>query len=168
MITSVGVLLGLMLVKFTEILLIDSILALGFGSYLIYTGIKIFMRSMDILVDAQDKDLVLKLSELFKKNYRDGVIHIHHTRVMRSGRRHHIDCHLVVPEFWSIEKAHDFSDEFEEAIMKDYEVDGELHYHLDPCRKNYCKNCSYEPCHVRKENFVKRIDFSYDELIKVN
>ena len=149
-------------------MILDSILALIFGGYLIYTGIKIFIGSVNILVDAQDKELVKKLASLFEKNYREGVIHIHHTRVMRSGRLHHIDCHLVIPEFWSIEKAHDFSDEFEEAILKDYEVDGEFHYHLDPCRKKYCKNCSFEPCSIRKAAFEKRIEFTYDELVKVN
>lgn len=168
MLTSVGVLVGLLLVKLTGFMILDSLLALAFGGYLIYTGVKIFASSVNILVDAQDKELVIKLAQLFEKHYREGVIHIHHTRVMRSGRHHHIDCHLVIPEFWSVEKAHDFSDEFEEVVLKDYEVEGEFHYHLDPCRKKYCRNCPYEPCSVREAPFEKRIEFTYDELIKVN
>lgn len=168
MLTSLGVLLGLFLVKITGIMLLDSLLALAFGGYLVYTGVKIFARSVDILVDAQDKELVIRLAGLFEKNKSEGVIHIHHTRVMRSGHHHHIDCHLVIPEFWSVEKAHDFSDEFEKLVLKDYEVEGEFHYHLDPCRKKYCKNCSYEPCAVRQVPFEKRIELTYDELIKRN
>lgn len=168
MLTSLGVLLGLFLVKLTGISLLDPLMALGFGGYLIFTGIKIFVGSVNILVDAQDKELVKKLAQIFEKNHREGVIHIHHTRVMRSGHHHHIDCHLVIPEFWSVEKGHDFSDDFEAAVLNDYDVAGELHYHLDPCRKKYCKNCSYEPCSVRLQAFEKRIDFTYDELIKVN
>lgn len=166
MLTSVGVLLGLLLVKLTGIFILDSLLALAFGAYLIFTGVKIFIGSVEILVDAQDKELLYKLAHLFEKNYREGVIHIHHTRIMRSGHHHHIDCHLVVPEFWSIEKAHDFGDDFERVVLKDYGTDGEFHIHLDPCRTKYCKNCSFEPCPIRKHAFENRVVFSYEALIK--
>ncbi len=166
MITSIGVLLGLLMVKLTEYQKLDSFLALFYGGYLSFNGIKIFLGSINVLVDGQDKSLIEKLANLFEENYRPGVIHIHFTRIIRSGRHHHIDCHMVIPEFWSIEKAHEFSDQFEEQILSKYETEGEFHIHLDPCRKKYCDSCEYEPCTVRLKPFSAREKFHYDELIR--
>lgn len=168
MLTSLGVLLGLLLVKITEIPVLDPVIALFFGGYLIYTGLKIFLSSIEILVDAQDRELLMKLSKLFEQHYRSGVIQIHFTRIIRSGRHHHIDCHMVIPEFWSVEKAHEFSEEFESDILADYDTSGEFHIHLDPCRQKYCDSCDFEPCPIRSKPFMARLPFSYEELVKHN
>ncbi len=165
MLTSVGALLGLLLVKITGISLIDPIVAIFFGIYLSYSGLKIFKGSIDILVDGQDRSLLEKLAALFEKNYRPGVIHIHFTRIIRSGRHHHIDCHMVIPEFWSVNDAHAFSDEFEAGVLREYDTSGEFHIHLDPCRRKYCESCEIVECSIRTTPLVERKPFNYDELI---
>lgn len=162
--TSIGVLVGLGLVKLTGLLWIDPIVAAIFGSMLIYTGGGILVRSGNILIDGHDKETIETLRSLFEKHYRPGVIQIHFTRVIRSGHYHHIDCHMVVPEFWSVFDAHDFSEEFEKSIMSDYPVGGELHIHHDPCRMLYCNECELSQCPIRKDEFVQRREFNFEEM----
>ena len=154
--TSVGVLISLFLVKLTGYQVIDSILAIIFGFMLCLAGIKILIRSGNVLLDGHDKEVLKIIGGLFEKNYMPGVIDIHYTRVIRSGSFHHIDCHMVIPEFWSVGEAHLFSEKFEMNFVKNYPVEAELHIHLDPCRKVYCENCEAKECPIREKSFVKR------------
>lgn len=154
--TSVGVLISLVLVKWTGKTWIDPVVGALFGCALTYAGLKILIRSGNVLLDGHDQKLLQKLVGLFEKHRRPGVIHIHHTRVIRSGNFHHIECHVVVPEYWTIAESHDFSEKFEEDIIQDYPVNGELRMHLDPCRRVYCKNCEMSDCPIREAAFVQR------------
>lgn len=162
--TSVGVLVGLLLVKFTGMNWIDPVVAAIFGALLVYTGGGILIRSGNILVDAHDVDTLQMIAKLFQKHYRPGVIQIHFTRVIRSGSYHHIDCHMVIPEFWTVLEAHDFSEEFEESIIQDYPVDGELHIHHDPCRRAFCVSCELSNCPIRQAPFKERKILSFEEI----
>lgn len=162
--TSVGLFVGLLLVKFTGLQWIDPAVAVIFGGMLSVTGAKILLRSGSILVDAEDTETLKLLVKLFEKHYLPGVIQIHFTRVIRSGSYHHIDCHMVIPEFWSVKHAHDFSELFERKIIEDYPVEGELHIHHDPCRMKYCASCELEGCPIRREAFVKRDPLEFEEI----
>lgn len=157
MVTSIGVIVSLVLVKFTGLMWIDPVIAIIFGFMLSMSGAKILIRSGYVLMDGLDKETLQIIAILFEQNYRPGVIDIHYTRVIRSGSFHHIDCHMVIPEFWTVAEAHSFSDNFDMSFLKDYPVEAELRIHLDPCRRVYCENCEVKDCPVRKKDFVKRI-----------
>jgi len=157
MLTSIGVVISLILVKFSGLMWIDPLVAIIFGFLLCMSGAKILIRSGYVLMDGLDKETLQVIAKLFEKNYRPGVIDIHYTRVIRSGNFHHIDCHMVIPEFWSVAEAHYFSDAFDMSFLKDYPVEAELRIHLDPCRRVYCENCEVKDCPIRMKEFVKRI-----------
>jgi cation diffusion facilitator family transporter len=164
-ITSVGVVLSLVLVKLTGMVWIDAVVSIIFGFMLCLSGSKILIRSGYVLMDGLDNETLKLVGENFEKHYRPGVIDIHYTRVMRSGNFHHIDCHMVIPEFWSVAEAHTFSESFEETFVEDYPVASELKIHLDPCRRVYCENCELSGCPIRQKDFVKRIPLdNLDEM----
>lgn len=163
-ITSVGVLLGLLLVKFTGLDWIDPVVAAIFGAMLIFTGGKILVRSGNILIDGHDSETIKLILGLFEKHYRPGVIQIHFTRVIRSGNHHHIDCHMVIPEFWTVLEAHDFSEKFEKSVIEDYPVGGELHIHHDPCHRAYCDSCELENCPIRQTAFKEKKILTFEEV----
>ncbi|MEA9355847.1 cation diffusion facilitator family transporter [Bacteriovorax sp. PP10] len=165
MMTSIGVVISLVLVKFTGYMWIDPVIAIIFGFMLCISGAKILIRSGYVLMDGLDKETLQVVAKLFEKNYRPGVIDIHYTRVIRSGSFHHIDCHMVIPEFWTVSEAHYFSDNFDMSFLKDYPVEAELRIHLDPCRRVYCENCEVKDCPIRKKDFIKRI--SLDNMEEV-
>ena len=156
MVTSVGVVVSLVLVKWTGIMWIDPIAAIILGFMLCLSGIKILIRSGYVLMDGLDQETLEVIANNFELNYRPGVIDIHYTRVIRSGNYHHIDCHMVIPEFWTVCEAHKFSEQFEASFVKRYQVGSELKIHLDPCRRVYCENCEVKDCSIRQKDFVKR------------
>jgi len=162
--TSVAVIAALFFVGFTGQTWIDPVFAILAAIYLAWSGIDLLLKSTSGLMDAEDEGVLEHVRDLFMKNIVPGIIRIHYTRVMRSGSYHHIDSHVVVPEFWDVKKAHDFTDDFERSFLSDYEFDGEIHFHVDPCHKAYCRVCDLQNCPIRQEPFQERIPFTLEEL----
>lgn len=162
--TSVGVVVGLLLVQQFNIFWLDPAVAIIIAVFLLLSGIKIVKKSIGGLLDEESAEVLNSLAKAFEKSRSVGVIQIHHVKTIRSGRFHHIDAHLVVPEYWNVEAVHKNISSFEKRVIDNYHLDGELHFHLDPCRKAYCKVCSVEDCPIRKEKFEKQIPFDISHL----
>lgn len=163
--TSFGLFAGLLLVKYTGIQWIDPVIAAIFGFILALTGIKIILRSGNILIDGHDVETLKLLTNLFDKHRVPGIIQIHFTRVLRSGNYHHIDCHMTVPEFWTVLESHDACKKFETNVLAEYPVQGEFHIHLDPCRRNFCVHCDLKDCPIRQKEFSDRLSLKFDEVV---
>jgi cation diffusion facilitator family transporter len=162
--TSAGVSVGLVLVFLTKIAWLDSVAALIVGLLLGATGISLVRRSAGGLLDAEDLSILKHLTEIIGREPIPGIIQVHHCRVIRSGKYHHIDAHAVVPEFWDVAEAHLRTDLFESKLMADYPYSGELHLHMDPCRQAYCRVCDLENCPIRLHAFEKKRQLTIDEL----
>jgi cation diffusion facilitator family transporter len=164
-VTTVGVLVGLGLVALTGLWWLDALAAIFVGIHLAWVGGVLVKESFVDLMDAEDRGLISQLEEVLSRHRKDGIIHIHHLRVMRSGRYHHIDAHVVVPEVWDVGKAHDFTQRFEQRVIQDYPFEGEMHFHVDPCRRAYCRFCNLADCPVRQSPFVEVRPLKTDELL---
>jgi len=164
-ISSVGIMLGLVVVHFTGIIWLDPVIAVLVGLQLSLSGFKLLTKSGSDLMDGEDIEVIRVMKKHMEKNAFPGIIRFHYMRAIRSGRYHHFDVHMVVPEFWSVEEAHEKSEEFEELVMKDYDMEGEFHFHLDPCRKKYCQVCALENCSIRIEDFSGHSPHTIEELI---
>jgi cation diffusion facilitator family transporter len=162
--TSVGLIGGLLILQFTGIKWLDSALAMAVSAYFVFTGVRLVRDSVSGLMDAEDLSVLKALADVFSMHAQDGIIQIHHVKVIRSGWFHHIDAHIVVPEFWNVKQTHDRVTEFEQKVIKSYEYEGEMNFHLDPCRQAYCKNCNLENCPIRKENFETRLPMKINQL----
>lgn len=164
--STVGVFIGLILVKITNWVWIDSVVALFVAALLLVSGYKIVRRSIGGLIDEIEPGALQDLAKCFVSHRRPGIIDIHHLKLIRSGRFHHVDAHLVVPEFWDISQAHAAMEEFEKAVVNSYEYDGEIAFHLDPCERKYCQACDLENCSVRQEKFQQLKTYSAASLIQ--
>lgn len=163
-VTSVGVLVGLGLVALTGAQWIDPAAALVVACLLGITGFRLVRESVGGLLDEESDEIVRAILALIGKDRPAGIIQVHHLRVMRSGAYHHIDAHAVVPEYWDVREAHAYTDAFEDALMGQYPYDGELHLHLDPCRRAYCRFCDVTECPIRVEKFERKREIDFDEL----
>jgi cation diffusion facilitator family transporter len=163
-ITTLGVMLGLSLVLATGWDWLDPVVAILVGLHLAYVGYGIVRESLGGLMDEVDPTTIENLANSLEKNRRPGIIDIHETRVIRSGRFHHVDAHVVVPEYWDVSKAHAETRDFEDAVVRDYNFDGEIAFHLDPCKKSYCSECNVENCPIRQAPFKALRPFSVKSL----
>ena len=165
--TTFGILFGLGLVQWTGQLWIDGALTLLMGFLLFRTSFQILRHSIGDLMDEMDPDLVKNLVNLFERYRFSGAIDLHHFRILKSGKFHHVDAHLVVPEFWTIQSAHVLVDEYERRIQNDYPFQLELAVHLDPCRQSYCRICDYPECPIRVNPFENKKSFHRERVLRV-
>ncbi len=162
--TSVGVAIGLILVPLTGLQWIDPVVALLMGLLLARTGFGLVRRSVGGLLDEEDREILGHLLKVIGRERPSGIIQVHHVRVIRSGHFHHIDAHAVVPEFWDVSEAHEKTEQFESRLIAGYPNPGELHLHVDPCRRAYCRNCDVADCPIRRHEFEHLRQLSIEEL----
>jgi cation diffusion facilitator family transporter len=164
--TSAGIVIGLLLVRFTGIGWLDPLVAGVVALNLLWTGFRLVRHAAGGLLDEEDTDLLGRLLEVLQPHLSQGVIRVHHLRAIRAGRFHHVDAHLVVPEFWSVERSHDLAEDLGERVMKDLGVEGEMTLHTDPCHRIYCRMCDLDDCPIRREPFAERPRLTLEEAVQ--
>ncbi len=163
--TSIGVLVGLLAVRFTGLPWFDPLAAAVMAVWLLVTGWRLVRRAAGGLLDEEDPKLLQQLVTVLGPHVRDGVIRVHHLRAIRSGRFHHVSAHLVVPEFWSVERAHDTAEALAASVLREISGDGDIDFHTDPCERAYCSMCDLDACSVRRQPFVGLRPLTVDEAV---
>lgn len=162
--TTVGVVVGLGLVRLTGLPWLDPLAALVVAVNLAFTGATLVRRAAGALLDEEDSALLAELLRAFERSLRPGIIRLHRLRAFRSGRYTHVDAHLIVPEYWTVEEAHEATDAFAARVLDALPIDGEIIFHDDPCRRALCAICDLADCPVRVEPFVARPPLTLDEI----
>lgn len=155
--TTVGVLIGLALVKLSGWLWVDPFVTLLIALQLGWTGANIVRKAAGSLLDEQDEKLMVEFCKTLNKCRTEGLINVHNLRMIQSGSFQHIDAHIVIPEFWDISKGHEETHEFEKKLIQTYPFDGEIAFHIDPCQRKYCRNCDLKDCKIRVKPFENLI-----------
>ncbi|HSF33866.1 MAG TPA: cation diffusion facilitator family transporter [Candidatus Tectomicrobia bacterium] len=166
--TSLGVVIGLLLVRLTGIVWFDPLVAAIVGLNLGRTGFWLVRHAAGGLLDEEDTKLIAKLLKTFDAYRMPGIIRIHHLRAIRSGRFTHVDAHVVVPEYWPVDRAHVLVESFEERVMSACGIEGEIVFHIDPCHRAYCAQCDVMDCPVRMAPFVARPPHTLDEAVRTD
>jgi cation diffusion facilitator family transporter len=164
--TSAGVVVGLVLVRVTGLSWFDPLVALLVGLNLAWTGFGIVRGAAGALLDAEDPALLGGVVAAMESSRVPGIIRVHRMRAIRSGRSTHVDAHLIVPEYWTVEQAHEASVGFEERIVATGALHGDIAFHVDPCWRQWCTTCDVADCPVRQAPFVARPTLSLAEAVE--
>jgi cation diffusion facilitator family transporter len=164
--TSAGVVVGLGLVRITGLSWLDPLAAALVALNLLWTGFRLVREAAGGLLDEEDPALLGRLLGAMEGHVGQGVIRIHHLRAIRAGRFHHVDAHLVVPEFWTVEQAHEVAEAVAARVIEEVGVEGEIEFHTDPCHRSYCAMCDLDDCPVRREPFRGRPVLSLEEAVR--
>lgn len=167
-VTSAGVIIALYLVRTTGWAWIDLVVAGLIALNLVRTGFKLVRLAAAGLLDEEDREVLERLVAASERSSVAGIIRIHHLRAIRAGRFHHVDAHLVVPEFWDVERAHQASNQFAAGMFAEFGAEGEVIFHTDPCRRTYCAQCDLPECPVRLDPFKKRLPLTVDEAVRAD
>ncbi|HET6991863.1 MAG TPA: cation diffusion facilitator family transporter [Bacteroidia bacterium] len=165
MITSAGIVLGLIVIHITKITWIDNALAIVLGVYIICTGFKIVMESFGNLLDEQDQEKIDQLIKILNKNRRDNWIDMHNLRILKYGSGLHVDAHITLPWYLSLEKAHDEVEAVEDLVVKEVDAEMEFFIHADPCLPKSCSICSVQNCPERKFEQVKKLEWTKENML---
>jgi cation diffusion facilitator family transporter len=164
--TSLGIVAGLLLVRVTGIWWLDPAIAAVVALNLMWTGFRLVRHAAGGLLDEEDTPLLLRVLGVLDRRIGQGVIRVHHLRAIRAGRFHHVNAHLVVPEFWSVDRAHELAESLAERAIAELAVEGELVFHTDPCHRAYCAMCDLDDCMVRREPFRGRPPLTLEEAVQ--
>jgi cation diffusion facilitator family transporter len=161
--TSVGVVGGLLLVRLTGLAWFDPVTAIVVAVNLALTGARLVRQAAGGLLDEEDTRLLEELVGAFEGRRDPGLIRIHSLRAIRAGRFTHVDAHLIVPEYWTVEQAHHVVDAFEQRVLDACSVEGEIAFHTDPCGKALCALCEMMECPVRQTPLGERPALTVEE-----
>jgi cation diffusion facilitator family transporter len=164
--TSAGILVGLVVVRLTGLAWLDPLIACAVACTLLVTGFRLVRRAAGGLLDEEDTELLTRLLAALDRRTGAGMISIHHLRAIRTGRFHHVDAHLVVPEFWSVERAHVLAEGLAAEVIRELGVEGEVAFHTDPCHRAYCARCDLADCAVRRAPFAGRVPLRLEEALE--
>lgn len=133
-VSTAGVLIGVLLAAATGWAQLDAILAALVGVTILWSGWQLIKQSviglMDVAVDPRKLALI---RELISSNA-DGAIEAHDIRTRQAGRMTFVDFHLVVPGAMSVEAAHAICDHIE-GKLRDAVADAQITIHVEPENK---------------------------------
>lgn len=129
--TSVGVVVGVLLVAITGIERLDPVVALAVGINIIVTGYKLLRDSALALIDgAMPAEENEQLAAIFAR-FRTEDVDFHGLRTRVSGHRGFAEVHVLVPGDWSVTQSHDLAERIEQAVISEL-PDVTVSTHVEP------------------------------------
>lgn len=164
--STLGIVVGLVLLYLTGEKWIDSVVAIGFGLFIMYTGYRIIRSSVAGIMDEADKNLLSRLVVLLNANRKPNWIDLHNLRVIKYGSVLHMDCHLTVPWYLNVHEAHREIDALAALVRKEFGESVEFFVHSDGCLPFSCRICDKKECSERKHNFEQRIGWTLENILQ--
>lgn len=117
--TSVGVLLGIIVVGLTHIYWLDPLIALAVGVNIIFTGVGLIRRSVVGLLDATlPPEEVALIQEVLQPLALEPRVHVTELLTRESGRQRFVQATITVPGEWTVSQGHDLADAVEAQINR--------------------------------------------------
>lgn len=138
--TSLGVFLGLILIRLTGIAIFDPLFALGVAVVIMKAAYDLTIRSFSDLIDHslpdEDNERIQKIICEHASDYAG----FHGLRTRRSGPEVFIEFHLVMPGGITVLQSHDFADHLEDDLRLEYPRSN-ITIHIEPCSEGKCNRC---------------------------
>lgn len=129
--SSFGVLAGLLLSIATDIPIIDPILASLVALNILWSGWQLVRVSVGGLMDeAVPTETLDTIREIISSNA-DGALEAHDVRTRHAGSRTFIDFHLVVHGDMTVSRSHEICDRIEQALREEID-DALINIHVEP------------------------------------
>jgi len=129
--TSVGVFIGLGIIKLTGLYWLDPLIAIAVALVVFKAGFTMTMKSVYELTDVSLPEEEEAVIRAIVKSH-PAVMAFHQLRTRRSGCDRQIDMHLVLQKDMNLAKAHAVCDEIEAKIKSQFSP-CDVVIHLEPC-----------------------------------
>jgi cation diffusion facilitator family transporter len=118
-VTSVGIAAGVFLAVWTGRYILDPLLALAAGLYVLWSGIRMISSSVSGLMDEAPEPAVVNRIKALVADSASGAIEAHDFRSRQAGRLTFLEFHLVVPGSMTVAAAHVICDRIEDTLKAD-------------------------------------------------
>lgn len=160
--TSIGVIIGILLVMLTGNLYFDPVFAIAVALNILITGYKLIRESIGGLMNETNPEILKLIGDKLISIRKPYYIDIHELRFWKSGEAVFIDFHLTLPYYYDIKQTHSEEDFITEEIVKD--LDAQLKIHLDYCVPQLCRYCEHTDCRVREFERTNRVNWDMNKL----
>ena len=145
--SAAGVLAGLVVIRFTGLVILDPIIALAVSLIIIKSAYNVMSKSFGGLLDVklpktEEHEIISCMRE-----HGTQLAGFHKLRTRKAGSHRYIDLHLVMPKDTSVEEAHRMCDHLEQDI-KNRLPNISITIHVEPCTIE-CDQCPVS-CSPRK------------------
>lgn len=138
--TSAGVMAGLILIKITGIVVLDSLVALGVALVIIKAAWDLTTKTWSDLIDHRLTDDEEARIQQIICEHESEYVNFHGFRTRRSGPQIFIEFHLVVDPSITVLQSHDLTDHLEYDLKTEFPR-AYTTIHVEPCRES-CQDCS--------------------------
>lgn len=133
--SSLTVFIGLVVIKFTGLHIIDSIIAVIVAMIIMHTGYKICKETMNDLLDGSlPEEDVESVKNILKTYCEEGISGIKEIKTRKSGKDKEIVTTVLVDGNMTVSFAHDLCDKLENEIEKTL-GNTKITIHIEPCPK---------------------------------
>ncbi|MBW9062741.1 cation transporter [Rhizobium herbae] len=130
-VTSAGVLVGLVLAIASGYAVLDPLLAVLVACNILYEGWKVIARSIDGLMDrAVSEDEEAAITQAITA-HAAGSLGVHALKTRQAGTAIFVEFHMVVPATMSVGEAHDICDRLEDSI-REVNRGAKITIHVEP------------------------------------
>jgi cation diffusion facilitator family transporter len=147
--SAAGVLVGLTVVRFTGLVVIDPIMAILVSLVMFRSGYSVLRKAYRGLTDVRLPEEELAVVRSAIKEHIGELVDFHALRTRKSGNQRYIDLHLVMPRHISLEEAHRMCDHLEQDI-KSKLARASVTIHVEPCSEE-CEKCPVLPAQRRNK-----------------
>lgn len=166
--STIGLVIGLVLLYVTKVPWIDSALALVFGAVIALTGIGILRKTTANLMDSADRSVLEAVGKVIDSNRQPDWIDIHDMKVIKYGSFFYIDCDMTVPWYYDIVQGNAVSKALSEAVEREFSDRVQLSVHLDSCAELHCEHCEVAECPYRRKPFEAPLEYTLGMLTQTN
>ena len=137
--TSLGVFIGLILIRLTGITLLDPLIAIGVALVILKAAYDLTRRSFSDLIDHSIPPADERRIQEIICDHAGSYAGFHDLKTRRSGPEIFIEFHLVVPGTVSVLQSHDLSDHLESDLKTEFPR-ANITIHTEPCNEG-CTRC---------------------------
>jgi cation diffusion facilitator family transporter len=130
--TSLGVILGVVMVQLTGWLVLDPIIGLIVAANIVWTGFRILNDTAHGLLDtALPPEELEKIYGVLSRHEGDAV-NFHAVRTRAAGQRRFVSMHVLVPGYWTVKRGHDLSERIEKELANALQGNTTFFIHIEP------------------------------------
>lgn len=164
--SSVALIVALLILYFTGQTWIDPVASFVIGILILRKGYQLMRQSISGLMDETDMKVVDRVISILNNHRNPLWIDVHNMRVQQYGNNYHIDCHVTLPYYLTLEQAHDAVKEMEVLVNRELgSSEVEFFIHMDPCIPASCQHCQLAECPVRSHPFTHKITWTRENVL---
>lgn len=132
--TSLGVGIGIFLIKVTGLLILDSVVAMLVALLIIKEAWELSKNAFDYLLDAKLSDEEEAEIEKVIREHREQFVDYHKLKTRKSGNMKHIDFHITVDPKLTVEETHNIVGNLKKDMNEKFK-NTKINIHIDPYKK---------------------------------